>query len=623
MKKFNELQQNIIREEFARTIMIQKARSVLNEAQFSLFINELRDYEDNLVLTESNQGEFIYEGLLDRLKNLGKGLANKIAPDNLQKIDQLAAQLADVDADLDTAKEIGRTPNEIKALEVKRNVLLKQLAAIDPGYAQQAQKAADEEDSSKGGGGGGGDTPDADDLAKNPKAQQAAAKIDQQADGVADQLENPKAGSIWSSIVDSYKYAFAANGAMWKNVFGFFTKTKKAPPARQDDMLIQLLMQLVQQQQGGQMKGAPDPQKAKEDAQNAAKDGSGEEKTDETGDETGDGANKEYKVADIQDKIILALNKVLDFKDVDLSRKDTMELAKKLTKNLVDQMVSNGIKFKGMSAQVNEAILQELDKRYMLLEEEEEEKESASSLDRFINMRVKRFSKSPERFLKALKNIKREFATKGYGKKEVFKKYVNTDVEQEFVGLYDLYLDIKGLEGAERILKKKAKEGDKNATSTLKKADNVTIKINNKVEKGRKLSSIKVHFANFYKVSHDKTLSPDHPTEIKKYRDLKMKGARLKGGGKDAKDMYKPEKVKTFDLPSGKKGMINVKNLIFQALKGLQMDKDQVQDIEKMLNKRLQGVVKQYIAKGMDINVLEEKLNRYATSVVKQLNEGS
>ena len=78
----------IMNEEIARACMILEAKKVFNEEGFQLFMNELKDYEANLVITESNQGEMLYEGLFDRLKNLAKGMANKIAPDNIQKIDQ-------------------------------------------------------------------------------------------------------------------------------------------------------------------------------------------------------------------------------------------------------------------------------------------------------------------------------------------------------------------------------------------------------------------------------------------------------------------------------------------------------------------------------------------------------
>ena len=95
----------------------------------------------------------------------------------------------------------------------------------------------------------------------------------------------------------------------------------------------------------------------------------------------------------------------------------------------------------------------------------------------------------------------------------------------------------------------------------------------------------------------------------------------MQKGSKDAKDMYKPEKVTPAALPQGKKGQVNIKKLIFQAFKGLNLDKDIMKDLEQRLNKKLQGVAKQYISKGMDVRVLEEKLTKYANSVVKQLNE--
>ena len=52
------------------------------------------------------------------------------------------------------------------------------------------------------------------------------------------------------------------------------------------------------------------------------------------------------------------------------------------------------------------------------------------------------------------------------------------------------------------------------------------------------------------------------------------------------------------------------------------MDSEQVQDIESLLNKRLQSVVKQYIEKGMDVKVLEEKINRHLDKTVRILNNG-
>lgn len=220
----NELK--IIKEEFARAVMIKSAKRRLDEASFTFFMNELRDYEQNLVIAEGASSETLYEGLFDRLKNLAKGMAKKIAPDNLEKIDQLAQQLADADIALDTAEEIGRTPNEIKALQVKRNVLLKQLAAIDPGYAQQAQQAADAENSADpnaaASGGGAGSS-----------------------DGI--NFDNPQAAGIWQNI---------------KGIYGDYFTGLKSINRAQYDLIYKKIQQAANQS----------PEKEKEAISNIAAD---------------------------------------------------------------------------------------------------------------------------------------------------------------------------------------------------------------------------------------------------------------------------------------------------------------------------------------------------------------
>ena len=253
MNYFDKLQQNIIREEFARAAMINKAKSVLNESQFNYFMNELRDYETNLVLTESNQNEMKYSGLaeqlvlnenaMQRIKNLGKGLLDKIAPDNQKKLEQLTAELDMLmKGQLKTGEMLGDLAGN-EALKVKAAGLVDQIKAISPEAGKAAAEAYGIGAKGSGGGAGGdGDVPDAADMAKDPKAKAAADKVEAQADAVEDRLENPKAKGIFSSIVDSYKYAFAANASMWKNVFGFFTKAERSPPPRQDDMMMQLLL---------------------------------------------------------------------------------------------------------------------------------------------------------------------------------------------------------------------------------------------------------------------------------------------------------------------------------------------------------------------------------------------
>ncbi len=600
----DKLEIKILHEELARAVMINEAKKLLSEEEFSYFMNELREYDKNLPLNESVEAQLLYEGLLDRLKNLFKSKKGTIDDENLKKADDLAAALSDVDIDLATAKEVGRTPNEIKALEVKRDNLLKQLAEIDPNVAQEAQKEVEKEEASRGGSG------------EKKMDAATAEKAKEQLDDIDDQLDTPKSRSIWTSIKRNYMAAFEFMPALLGAGIRKLNQIGKAKPQSQDDMLLQLLMMLLQKSGANQNVDIDKVQKDNED------------KSEEPiqGGEGGEGGAKQNTVADLQDKVILALNKVLDTKDVDMSRRDTMELAKKLTKNLVDQMLANGIEFKGMKAQVQEAILNTLEGRLLTEQEEEEnakkpkkeEPEIDDRIQKLIRMRIRRFSMSPVNFLNGLKKVKREFAEKEYGKKEIFRQYINSPVEQEFVGLYDAYLDVMALNQAFKILSKKAKE-DKGIADALKKADSQIIMIAGKKEKGRKLSSLVVHFSNFYRLASKENQKPDHPAQFKKYLELKKKAVRQQKGGKDAKDMYKPEKVPDAELPKGQKGQINIKNLIFQALKGMEITGEKAQDIESLLNKRLQSVAKQYIEKGMEINVLEEKLNRYTVSIIKEL----
>ena len=238
MNKTEQQQAQILREEIARACMIMEARKLYSQEEFGHFMTELRQYESEMVLTEGYDPETMYEGLLDRLKNLAKGMVDKVAPDNLKKIDQLAAQLADIDMDLDTAKEVGRTPNEIKALEAKRNVLLQQLAKIDPNYAQQAQQAADAENS-------------ADPNAKKAQAGGSIkSKVQDTFKKAMDAADTPKADGILARIGNAFMQSHSAGhkanlalyGAVERGLNSLFRD--KPAPESQDDAIMALLLKL-------------------------------------------------------------------------------------------------------------------------------------------------------------------------------------------------------------------------------------------------------------------------------------------------------------------------------------------------------------------------------------------
>jgi hypothetical protein len=683
----NKKEFNVIREEFSRAVMIQQARKMLNEASFGTFMTELRKYEENTIITESIQSGTYYDNFFSGMseQNILLEAAPEMPPEVEEEEEKAEAPEAEEGApeggEPEAKPEGGPSREEIEK-EIGERLRIKASAeARWKGYSQKAQRTLLMLGSDVTGGivgeaefiiknkdkFEGGDeveaiaklqvyygkedfaalfnedgTRKANDPAKDKLAQETAdqggdktvkerggkggdaGKAEKALDDAGEGMDTPKSQGIFGAIKDNYLKAFQFMPALLGAGIRKLNQIGRAQPRNQDDLLLQLLIMLLNKSgQGGGEEVAKKAQQDNEDKTEEPIQGNDNEGGDSEG-----GEGKPHKVADLQDKIILTLNKVLDTKNVDMSRKDTMELAKKITKNLVDQMLANGIQFKGMEAQIAEAVYNTLENRNILLEVDDgegnvegdpkKEKPENDRVQKLIKMRVKRFTRNPANFLSALKKVRREFAEKEYGKKDVFKQYINSDVEQEFVGLYDAYLDIMALGKAHKILKKQAKE-DENVARALEKIDKQMIWIASKKAPMRKISSLVVHFANFYKLASDDNQAPDHPAQLKKYAAWKKRAVRQEKGGKDAKDMYKPEKVPDANLPQGKKGEINVKNLIFQALKGMEITGDQAKDIESLLNKRLQSVAKQYIEKGMEIRVLEAKLNRYTNSIIKEL----
>ena len=647
MKKLNETQMRIFEEESARALFLKEAKKDFDDVQYQGLLTVLPKYEIRADQKGIPRIE-LYEGFFDQIKKIGSRLGDSIemmAANKQGKAEILVQKYSEVAKEIDKIAVLGQRPDSAKlfsdeaarlpALKAQASELLSDINKLNPNTAAELKAASEaairdnqrkmDADSLKyaadklglkpeelfridltlagspgaKGNPSGGDSASGDGSNSDRESRlqlvynRFRQKVDLDGDGTVSDSEKVKADKDGDGDMDA------------KDVLALLISLG----VKDKDILSQIIKKLgmdPEDAEGGDAEGG--------DAEGGDADAEG-----------GDAAQqKNNKVAKLQDQVILALNKVLDAKNVDMSRKDTMELAKTLTNNIVDQLRVNGVKFKGLDESVyntvyNRLLLEQEEQEQQ--EEENEEQPLPSKLERLLKLRVKRLARNDNNFLKLLIKVRGEFADKEYGKKDVFKGYINTEVEQEFVGLYDAYLDIMALGKFEKILKKKAKAGDNSAAQVLSKSKNRTLAVAGKKVKARQLSSLIVHFANFYKISNDRNMPPTHPSEVEKYLKLKKKGAREEKGGADAKDMYKPEKVAAAKLPQGKKGQVNVKNLIFQSLKGLQMDSEQVQDIERSLNKKLQSIVKQYIAKGMDVSVLEEKITKYANAAVKHLNE--
>jgi len=227
----NDKQKQIIREEFARATMIKQAQSVLSESAFRGFMYELKSYEQSKLINENIESELLYEGFLDRLKNMAKGTIRKLAPNNQEKIDDLANELDYLmRGTLSAAKETGDKPGEAAAMSKARDII-RQVKEIDPMAAEQMRKAfsiemGDESTSaSSGGAGGAGGAPEA------PEEPSGNVRTDVQ--NLGKEIESPKAKGILASIYDSYKFAFASNAKFWERVYDLINGVTAMPQAQQ------------------------------------------------------------------------------------------------------------------------------------------------------------------------------------------------------------------------------------------------------------------------------------------------------------------------------------------------------------------------------------------------------
>ncbi len=236
MIKLNKKHKTVLKEEIGRACLIMHAQNRLDEHDFQTFMNELRDYEANITITESNQNDFLYEGFFERLKNLASGTFAKIAPDNQQKIQDLSDQLDRImRGDLAMAKETGNKADEAAAMG-KARMIVKDIAKLDPKMADDLKKAFEiemEEVAPDGGGDGGGG---------NSQAQDDAKKVAQAGDQKAQSARGDSFFSkLFGKMGDSALAAQDSNTALYNMAtrgFNSFFQPKQPIPINQEDNVL-------------------------------------------------------------------------------------------------------------------------------------------------------------------------------------------------------------------------------------------------------------------------------------------------------------------------------------------------------------------------------------------------
>ena len=318
-KTLSNYKKRIINEEVSRILILSEAKRRLNGHDYKLVSKNYNSLVKNYALSST----ILQEGVGDFFKQVWGDVKGAIKPEDEDMANELEGKIRDLlvrsqelrknyEGQMKAYKEIeaegggptsqkvqielAKMRDEAAALGANAIRLTQEINAIRKKYRLQPVKFELDDQTSELVGvlapdDGKYNASDAK-PAGNPKNVQASGGggaaggggVPPQVRGMADEFENPKAPGIFSSILDSYKYAFGANANMWKGIYNWFGKTEKAPPARQDDMLIQLLLQILakmDQKGGAAAKKADEIEKEIEDIK------------DQPDEEEGEGLDKE------------------------------------------------------------------------------------------------------------------------------------------------------------------------------------------------------------------------------------------------------------------------------------------------------------------------------------------
>jgi len=639
MTQFNKLQQHIIREEFARAVMVQKAKSVLSEQQFNFFIKELKDYEENLILTESNSNELVYEGLkkqlelnesiVQRLKNLFKGKVKEVAPTDMEKLLSIANE---IELEMGMAKAYDDIPAKASgaAKRAKVRLLLRQMAQLDPQSAKEVQEAYGIPTAEPDAESGKEETPDAEDMAKDPKARKAADKIEDAGDTLDAKFENPKTISIWDEIVNSYKYAFAANANMWRSVFGFGRKAAAAPNRTSElQMMMQLLIQLFSMMQKQNVPGEPAKPPTPETIKPEPEGGEGGEEPD--GDEAEEGEAEEekrpMKVRSIERPIIKVIFDVAADEGVKIDPSEAREIAKVITRNLVNQMRANGVEFKGVTGDLKESFIRQVREKI------NEGRLARDWMQKNMKSQSPRGSKSTgvrigSQWIATAEELFRKIKANGLDTVDGFQDNME-EMKKEpnnYIDFLDIAQDLAQLMPKKVIsavrkgnLKREEVAELKDSLDTTLKLYRqfkiVTIKRDNTDELSKIGNITKIQFTREARKKYAE-LKRESGTVDSKKKGTKFGQDKERVAGEKARGEDKVD-VKDMSMASAEKGKVNISKTVSKALQAGGLDQDVAKKITPILKDKIRGIISMHM--DGDVKYLEEKINRYVAAVIKEV----
>ena len=543
MNKLNEAQMIIFEEESARAIMLKKAKESLSEAHYQGLLSVLPEYESKADAAGVSRIE-LYEGFFDKLKQAGAGLMD-IGTGLIGGLAGKAQNFSDRNM---TAKQIEKELQSI--LQDRDTQILFDKVRNPESYMEKGAFS---------------------------KEDMNAAKI--QAEFVLRNIRilfnrlgaldpNLKAQDNAQSLANIAKIL----GMDPKELLAMYGKGAKQAQQNQKSKLPpedQAYVDFRKPGTGGGGKTGGDGDGGDDKPDEKPEEKSPEEKPEEKAPE----AKKPITVRSVQRPIINLVQRTAAAQGVDVTVKQAQEIAIVITKNLVNQMRANGVEFKGVTKDLKESLVADIQE---ILSEARLVKQTASLQD-------------PTKWMMLAKAAIKKFQDLGFTNKKVIRQMKDTDNDDNFVDMYDLYLDLRKIRSAGGKALKAADEGTKEEFKELRKS------INTRITQMQLYSEFS---------------EPEAGKEYKKrYVQAKKK---MKGmGGKEEKD------AKDLSMANPEAGKINISQTVGRAIQKGGLDQDVAKKITPILKKKITKIIAKHMDK--DIKYLEEKINRYVGTVIKEI----
>lgn len=571
MKKLNESQQIILDEEMNRAILLKKAKNMLPESRYQHFKQELAILEEKAEKSGVSKVE-LYEGIFGNLYNTAlnatQGLSNKAA--NFAQRNETSEQIRD------------------RLKQVLEDTATKELFSTLEGYREKT----------------------ADELKNDPKYQ----GLKTQADGVVRETQRlfnllGRLDPLLAMRDETEEIARAAETLGMK-----------------PEALLKMYRGAAAAEAGG-AQGRTSKNTRIQNAYNRFRDrvtdpslgGEGGDVDTEPVDPTIDPdtevtePGKPITVRSIQRPLINLVQRVAAAEGIDVSVKQAQDIAIAITKNLVNQMRANGVEFKGVTSDLRESFKSQIVE--MLSEAFVARNKTVVTLDRLGK------DGNPIKNRESLKDMA-NYIKSG---REPSPDRAEIMVKKWFESYDELKRKISDNNLNNAASFQAAMEESKGeANSMIDFLDiglDVGFLIRVSVLKGFSVPSDRVRDLNaayedlkktFVLYSDAEILTGDSRKGYKLSNEYRRMYIDLK-----KKDEKAPEK--DLSLATPKEGEINISQTVAKAVQAGGLDREVAQKITPILKGKIEKLIKRHL--GADVQFMEEKINRYVNSVIKEIKQ--